>query len=235
MSLTREKVLDVLAGVRDPELDEPITTLGFVSGVSVEGSNVSVTLRLPTFFCSPNFAYMMAEDSKRLLMGLAEVGGVKVNLENFHVAEEIESGLEDDRGFDAAFSGFSETSGEDLTELRDIFKRKAFIRRQEMLCRELMREGATPTELANLSLGEVVPSDEREVYLDRRGELGFDTSDDSPLLLSMYGATIPEDAVVMHLKNAKLTRVSVEGNGMFCQELLKVRYAKEKDRLGVQH
>ncbi|MGI8650937.1 MAG: metal-sulfur cluster biosynthetic enzyme, partial [Rubrobacter sp.] len=70
---------------------------------------------------------------------------------------------------------------------------------------------------------------------DRRAELGFDVSGESPLLLSIYGATIPEDAVVMHLKNAKLTRVSVEVNGMFCQELLKVRYAKEKDRLGAQH
>lgn len=234
MPITKEEVLGVLAGVRDPELDEPVTTLGFVSDVSVDESDVSVTLRLPTFFCSPNFAYIMAEDSKKLLMALPEVSRVEVHLENFHVAEEIETGLEDDRGFDATFSDFSETSGEDLTELRDTFKRKAFIRRQEMLCRELLREGATPAELARLTLGEVEPSDEREVYLDRRGELGFDTRDDSPLLLSMYGATIPEDAVVMHLKNAKLTRISVEGNGMFCQELLKVRYEKDKDRLGAQ-
>ncbi|MGI8649670.1 MAG: iron-sulfur cluster assembly protein [Rubrobacter sp.] len=227
--------MDVLSGVRDPELDEPVTTLGFVSGVSVDDSSVFVTLRLPTFFCSPNFAYIMAEDSKKLLMQLPEVSRVKIHLKNFHVAEEIEAGLEEGAGFDAAFSDFSETSGEDLTELRDTFKRKAFIRRQEILCRELLREGATPAKLAHLTLGEVGPSEEREVYLDRRAELGFDVSDESPLLLSIYGATIPEDAVVMHLKNAKLTRVSVEGNGMFCQELLKVRYAKDKDRLGAQH
>ncbi|WP_119068545.1 iron-sulfur cluster assembly protein [Rubrobacter indicoceani] len=232
MTITKERVLGVLAGVRDPELDEPVTTLGFISDVTVEESDVSVTLRLPTFFCSPNFAYIMAEDSKKLLSALPEVGNVRVHLENFHVGEEIEAGLESDAGFDATFSEFSETSGEDLTELRGIFKRKAFIRRQEMLCRELLRSGATPMELAHLTLGEVPPSEEREVYLDRRAELGFDTADGSPLLLSMYGATIPEDAVVMHLKNAKLTRISVEGNGMFCQELLKVRYSKERERLG---
>lgn len=232
MTITKEEVLGVLSNVRDPELDEPVTTLGFISDVTVADSDVSVTLRLPTFFCSPNFAYMMAEDSKRLLSALPEVGNVRIHLENFHVGEEIEAGLERDAGFEGTFSEFGETSGDDLTELRDTFKRKAFIRRQEILCRTLMRDGATPEELSDLTLGEVALSDEREVYLDRRRELGFDTSDDAPLLLSIYGATIPTDAVVMHLRNARLTRISVEGNGMFCQELLKVRYEKDRARLG---
>ncbi|AHY47018.1 protein of unknown function DUF59 [Rubrobacter radiotolerans] len=231
---TESDVLDALAGVRDPELDEPVTTLGFVSSVTVDGPEVSVTLRLPTFFCSPNFAYIMAEDSKRLVADLPGVETVKVRFENFHVGREIESGLDSDAGFDAAFSSFSETSGEDLTELRETFKRKAFIRRQEMLCRKLLRSGATPRDLARMTLGEVSPSEELSVYLDRRAELGFSAADDAPLLLSAHGAPVPEDAVVAHLKNAKLTRISVEGNGMFCQELLKVRYAKEKSRLGAQ-
>jgi metal-sulfur cluster biosynthetic enzyme len=232
MAISKNDVLGALSGVRDPELDEPVTTLGFVSDVSVDGSDVAVTLRLPTFFCSPNFAYMMAEDSKRLVSGLEGVGRVRVHLENFHVGAEIESGLESEAGFDETFADFSETSGEDLAELRDTFKRKAFIRRQEMLCRTLLREGATPEDLAAMTLGEVGPSEERDVYLDRRSELGFDVSEDAPLLLSVDGKVIPAEAVVAHLKNAKLTRISIEGNGMFCQELLKARYSKERERLG---
>ena len=31
--ISREAVLDALTGVRDPELDEPVTALGFVSEV----------------------------------------------------------------------------------------------------------------------------------------------------------------------------------------------------------
>jgi len=47
MSL-RAQVLDALGAVIDPEIDEPITTLGFVSScdVSSEG-DVTVHLRLP--------------------------------------------------------------------------------------------------------------------------------------------------------------------------------------------
>lgn len=43
-----------LATVLDPELDRPITDLGFVRAVSVgaDGS-VEARLRLPTYFCAP--------------------------------------------------------------------------------------------------------------------------------------------------------------------------------------
>ena len=57
-------MLAALATVRDPELDEPITTLGFVASctVSPEGQ-AQVRLRLPTYFCAPNFAFLMVADA----------------------------------------------------------------------------------------------------------------------------------------------------------------------------
>ena len=52
--ITRARVLDALATVHDPELDEPITTLGFVGSCDVsDGGDVSVRLRLPTPQCAP--------------------------------------------------------------------------------------------------------------------------------------------------------------------------------------
>ncbi len=56
--------LAALTTVRDPELDEPITTLGFVAScaVSCDGRAV-VRLRLPTYFCAPNFAFLMVADA----------------------------------------------------------------------------------------------------------------------------------------------------------------------------
>ena len=55
--------------VMDPELDEPVTDMGFIEAVSITGpasmqdnSTVDVSFRLPTYWCSPNFAFLMAED-----------------------------------------------------------------------------------------------------------------------------------------------------------------------------
>ncbi|MDQ3284540.1 MAG: iron-sulfur cluster assembly protein, partial [Actinomycetota bacterium] len=50
----RATVLDALSGVRDPELDEPIMDLQFVSSLDIEDGAVSVNLRLPTYYCAPN-------------------------------------------------------------------------------------------------------------------------------------------------------------------------------------
>ena len=52
-----DRVLAALGTVYDPELDEPITALGFVGACSASGrGEVAVRLRLPTPQCAPNFA-----------------------------------------------------------------------------------------------------------------------------------------------------------------------------------
>ena len=46
-------VLAALGTVRDPELDEPVTSLGFVASCTVSADGVAdVHLRLPTYFLS---------------------------------------------------------------------------------------------------------------------------------------------------------------------------------------
>jgi len=62
--VTLAQVTEALSAVRDPELDEPLTDLGFVKDVRIDGGQVTVTLWLPTYYCAPNFAYMMAVDAK---------------------------------------------------------------------------------------------------------------------------------------------------------------------------
>ena len=52
------QVLRALDTVRDPELDEPVTSLGFVASCELSEDGVAeVHLRLPTYFCAPNFAF----------------------------------------------------------------------------------------------------------------------------------------------------------------------------------
>ena len=62
----RSRVLEALGTVYDPELDEPITTLGFVGSLRRgRAATSSVRLRLPTPQCAPNFAFLMAADAPR--------------------------------------------------------------------------------------------------------------------------------------------------------------------------
>ena len=68
--ISRERILEALSVVRDPELDESITSLGFVEGVEAEGGSVHVLLRLPTYWCAANFAYIMTADAKTALLSL---------------------------------------------------------------------------------------------------------------------------------------------------------------------
>ena len=56
MTATVAGVWQALETVMDPELDEPITDLDFVESHTVSDDGVAtVVLRLPTFFCAPNF------------------------------------------------------------------------------------------------------------------------------------------------------------------------------------
>src|SRR3970040_2382478 len=66
--------LRALSSVTDPELDEPITDLGFVKNVSIEDGVVSVDITTSTFWCSPNFVCMMLEDARD---AISQVPGVR--------------------------------------------------------------------------------------------------------------------------------------------------------------
>src|SRR5262249_60964724 len=53
-----DTLLTALEAVRDPELDEPVTSLGFVASCTVSAAgDVQVRLRLPPYFCAPHFAF----------------------------------------------------------------------------------------------------------------------------------------------------------------------------------
>ena len=86
----RAHVLDALGTVYDPELDEPITSLRFVTScdVSADG-DVDVRLRLPTPQCAPNFAFLMAADARDAVRRLPEVREVTVVLEDHYTGSEI--------------------------------------------------------------------------------------------------------------------------------------------------
>ena len=220
--IDRSAVLGALSGVRDPELDEPITDLDFVSALEIEEDSVRVRLRLPTYFCAPNFAYLMVADAQAAALSVPGVERATIFLDDHYASEEINSGVNDQHGFDGAFPG--ETAGPDLEGLRETFRRKSFVSRQEHLCRSLRADCHSSAELANMRLEDLPPSEEFETYLDRRAELGLDVSAEAPLIVDPDGNRVPEEAVVQHLRFARTVRVSIEGNASLCRGLLSVRY-----------
>jgi metal-sulfur cluster biosynthetic enzyme len=219
---TEAAVLDALSGVRDPELDEPITDLKFVADLRVAEDAVDVRLRLPTPFCAPNFAYLMVADAREAVLSVPGVQRAQVTLDDHHASSEINAGMADERNFSGTFPG--ETEGESLDELRAIFRRKSFVARQERLCRALLAEGYTPAQLARMRLEEVPASEAKEKYLNRRKEFGLDVSAGASLVVDPDGNEVPEDAVVEHLRFARITRISIEGNAGMCRGLLATRY-----------
>jgi metal-sulfur cluster biosynthetic enzyme len=218
-------VLNALSAVRDPELDEPITDLGFIEAVEVEGNRVCVALRLPTYFCAPNFAFIMAADAHDVVSGLDGVGAVTVTLIDHFASREINEGLAHGRTFDEAFA--SDAAG-GLAELRELFRGKAFIARQQKLCKMLFEDGIKEEALPGLTIADLPDSPETDLYLSRRKELGIDTSTGSPFLVTADGSRIPTDALRLHLRFARTLRASIEGNASFCRGMLETRYGTNR-------
>ncbi len=205
---------DALGTVVDPELDQPITDLGFVSEAVIADGHAHVRLRLPTYFCAPNFAYLMVADAYEAVRALPSVTTVDVTLEDHFAAEEINAGVAASAGFTGAFPG--EAVGE-LDELRLVFQRKAYLASLDRLCMRLAEPQA-------MTLGEVPSSPALRSFLRRRAALGLDCSSESPLLLDEHGKVIPAAEAPLRLRYARSVRVSIEGNAGFCRGLLQTRY-----------
>jgi metal-sulfur cluster biosynthetic enzyme len=216
-------ILAALQTVRDPELDEPITSLGFVASceVSADG-DAQVRLRLPTYFCAPNFAFLMVADAYDAVSGLPGVRSTEVVLEDHFASDAINGGVAARAGFARSFDG--EAVGE-LHELRADFVRKAVMAGTDQVCRPLLAAGADPSALLSMTLGEVPRSRALERLRQRRGELGLPAGDDAPLLADpVTGAAVGAQAMPLHLRRARTTRVSIEANSGICRAMLRHRY-----------
>jgi metal-sulfur cluster biosynthetic enzyme len=216
-------VLTALAGVRDPELDEPITALGFVASCTVaDTGHVQVRLRLPTYFCAPNFAYLMVADAYDAACTADGVHSAEVVLEDHFAADAINGGVAAGAGFASSFDG--EAVGE-LHELRRDFLRKAVLAGTDQVCRPLLKAGRDPAELCALTLGDVPPSAALDRLRQRRAELGLGAGDDAPLVIDpQTGTAVDSEGLPLHLRRAQTTRVSIEANAGICRGMLRQRY-----------
>ena len=219
-----EQVNACLATVMDPELDESVTELGFITEVELQGEGeVRIGFRLPTYWCAANFAFLMADDMRRAVQALPWVTKVEVQLYDHMYAEAINQGVADGTGFQAAF-GVAAEGG--LEALRRTFELKAFQRRQEALLEHLISIKHLPESLVALDVESLqalaLDADGEKLverYLERRSLV------DGALLafVDTKGQPIAAATMSAHLRDLRSVGVNAEFNGALCRGLLAVR------------
>jgi metal-sulfur cluster biosynthetic enzyme len=217
------EILVALGTVTDPELDEPITELGFVRSVAIEDDGVTVHLRLPTAFCSPNFAYLMASDALDALRSVEGIGEVRVLLDDHHDSDKINAGLAANAGYVGTFGSEADDS---LDELRKTFLRKAHTAAIERAVTTLLNRGdVRADEIYRLTLRDLPEGREKSALLRRRFLLGLSVCPNGRVVVDDEGHPLSPEALPMRLRFARSVRISMEGNAHFCRGLLATRYA----------
>lgn len=220
---TASDVLAALEEVHDPEVDRSVTDMGFIRSVTEDGGAVRIVMQLPTYFCAPNFTWLMVDDVRQAAERVVGKGAVSVSVEDHFESERIQSGVQSRGGFMTAFP--SEAEG-DLEDLRDHFRRKTLLIRQEQVCRQLEEVGVDAESLVDLVLGDVIRLDPPALgkYLTTREELGVGSRHDDPFLIAADGRPVGPEQVRAHRRSARVMAVSFEGNGHLCKALLAERY-----------
>jgi len=224
------EVLASLATVTDPELDAPVTDLGFVEDVAVGADGtVSIDFRLPTFWCAANFAYMMAEDMRDAVSALPWVTRVVPRLQEHMCADEVNRGVAEGLAFGAAFG----EAGDDdsLANLRTTFRHKAFQGRQEALLRALLAQGfgkaalvaMTVAELERTTVAGAEGAGLQRRYLEMRARIGVPADADALAFVTVEGTPLTAAGFDEHLRTLASVRIAMEFNGALCRGLLAAR------------
>ena len=214
-----------LATVMDPELDESVTELGFITEIVLQGEGeVHISFRLPTYFCAANFAFLMADDMRLAVQALPWVTRVGVSLGEHMYAEAINKGVAEGSGFQAAFGAESEGN---LDALRRTFELKAFQRRQAALLQYLIDAGHEPATFMALDTAALQNLQVDELsrllvvrYLERRAVAGAGTE----AFVDTAGRAISVEALPAHLRDIRRIAINAEFNGALCRGLQAARF-----------
>lgn len=228
MIVSAGDVWEAIGGVIDPELDRSVVELDFVRSVEVRDGDVHVALRLPTYWCSPNFAYLMVGDAQRALRRVPGVERVRVDLVDHFAGERISAAIHAGLSFQEAFPDQAEGG---LEALRRKFRLKAFVVRQEPVLRAA-RQAVGDAGVVALRLGDGAPpvgvdAQEWSEYLRRRRDLGMGEAPRDLAFTDAQGAPLAADGLDRYLRLARSVRISLQSNTEFCTGLLAARYDGE--------
>lgn len=220
-----------LEDVNDPELDEPVTDMGFIESAEITADGrVDVGFRLPTYWCSPNFAFLMLDDVRTALEALSWSPEYRVTLRDHMFAEEVNKGIAEGRGFAEIFGSLAEETN--LEELRETFRLKAFKRRQEAVILDLRSKGMADRDIVAMTVASFddfeFGSEEARKHKARYRQAlvlrwqGLRSHD--PALVDYDGRRIAADLLPAHLADLRSVRINMEFNGALCRGLKHTRY-----------
>ncbi|MFC5279678.1 metal-sulfur cluster assembly factor [Halorubrum rubrum] len=223
--------------VEDPELARSIVELDYVGTIEIDDDRVRVTFTLPTAWCSPAFAWMMAVDARDEVEDLEWVREARVELHDHMHAEEITTGV---NAGDTFGETFPDADG-GVAEVRATIADKARVSRQREAIEALLAAGVDPVQIVDLDRGDVsLDGDDAHValdglsvvvdrepvadYLGRAEASGHVTTDDDTLFLTPEGEPIPADQLALVQKRSRLADVNMGGQGAVCDALHRARH-----------
>jgi hypothetical protein len=187
----------------------------------VSGGQATIRLRLPTYFCAPNFAYLMVADAYDAVRAVPGVLATSVTLDDHLASAEINAGVAAGAGF---VGSFPNEAADELHELRLNFQRKAHTASLERACQRLLANGWTVPTLGQARLRDLPDCPERTSLLRRRADIDLPLDEDALLFVDDSGDPVPAEDVPLRLRFARTVRVSIDGNAHFCRGLLTTRY-----------
>src|SRR5258705_4372192 len=102
-----------LQGVMDPELDESVTDLNFVTKADVDSENrIHIEFRLPTYWCAANFSFLMADDIRLVVSALYWIKDVMVVLGEHTYATKLNARLANGPSFPHTFAADADSNSD---------------------------------------------------------------------------------------------------------------------------
>ena len=247
-AVDRDAIRERLDRVYDPELDRSIVDLDYVETIEVDEENVTVSFVLPTAWCSPAFAWMMATGIRDEVTELPEVASTTVSLRDHMHGDEIEQGVNEERSFESVF----ETAEDGIEEVRRKLDEKARFARQYEAVRALEDAGFDPGQIASLTRGDVdldhdrgravvtvregalsiaVDRDPLVEYLEKATATGLVTAESDRLFAGRDGDPIDPDPEAFEavVRDARLAVSNIEGQGAICEALHESRNGTADD------
>ncbi|WP_293029334.1 iron-sulfur cluster assembly protein [Natronococcus sp.] len=237
---TPEAVRDRLDRVTDPELDRSIVELEYIDGIEIDVRTVTVHLTLPTAWCSPAFAWMMAVDSRTEVEELPAVERARIYLHEHMHEIEINRGVNAGRSFPEAFPDAEDT----VDAVRAELDRKARTARQYDAVEALLEAGLEAETIVSLRPRDLERTDgddrlsiylsDRAVavsvsaepidrYLEKARETGLVDADTDPLFLTPEGEPIDSGEFELVHRRGRLAQVNMSSQGGICDGLRESR------------
>jgi hypothetical protein len=201
--------------------------------VSLHHDVVEVTLGLPTYWCSPNFSYLMMEDIDRALQQLPWTADVRVTLVGHESADALNHAIRNRLPFEQAFADATD----DLSGLRRVFQDKAFYARQKRLIDALRDQVGVAVEpwlpgrvedvvtwVTQHPALEPVWGRYQKALTDRH--LAHHPA--APVVVDLTGRPISRDQWPHHWRRIRLTALNMDSSEHICRGLHQSRYDPER-------